>query len=315
MNIMDLFEDIKNKKLKPLYILVGEEIGVIDIYLEQIKNIDDFIVADSLASIYNDVFGKTLIPSGKGYIVRNDTDFTKSTKYKEVLERIADNENKTVILVYSNLKKNTKFYKDTEPYRIEFEKLSTEQLVRQLGKETKASAKIIKEVCHYVSNDYLRAKAELGNLQTLCEVNGIDYDQALDIYYEYLTVEETFDVMKVVDAMLAKDYDYVSDAFRVMKAEGVNSLGMLTLLHNAYKAMYCVIDNGGVANVEQNTGTPYWLANKVSALIKPKGYTKASTLKLMTIVRETEVGIKQGKIPEEIALDYVFLMGVSYGRV
>ena len=71
-NLMDLMSDIRANKLKPFYIFIGEEIGLMNVYLSQIK--PNVIRESSILTTLPSLTQRSLIDSNRVYAVRDDKD-------------------------------------------------------------------------------------------------------------------------------------------------------------------------------------------------------------------------------------------------
>ena len=77
MELVQLKQDIKSKKLKKFYVFTGTELGVMGIYLSEIGNV---LKADSVADIWKKLTVKNLKNESYVFCVRDDKDFLKNTE-------------------------------------------------------------------------------------------------------------------------------------------------------------------------------------------------------------------------------------------
>ena len=88
MTIIDLKNQIMKNCLNNVYVFVGEEIGIINIYLNQMSKVLNMPItrADSVLSIYNQCVSKSMFGNTIGfYVIRNDNDITKQEKVYQTL--------------------------------------------------------------------------------------------------------------------------------------------------------------------------------------------------------------------------------------
>ena len=91
MNILELKNQIMKNDLSNLYIFEGEEIGIINIYLNQISKVTGLPITrcETVVTALNSCRSGSLFGNSKGlYVVRNDKDVTKEEKhYSEIKNR------------------------------------------------------------------------------------------------------------------------------------------------------------------------------------------------------------------------------------
>lgn len=76
MNIVEFQKDIKSNALKNVYIISGEEIGLINFYINQIKA--PIKREESVKSVWSRLTNKGIIQNHDVYVIRDDKDFTSS---------------------------------------------------------------------------------------------------------------------------------------------------------------------------------------------------------------------------------------------
>ena len=115
---------MKNE-IQNFYIFTGTEIGIINIYLEQMSAKLGMPItrADSVLSIYENCTSRTIFGSTTGfYVIRNDNDFTKQENaYTTIQKDIGKN---VIVLLYEKLDSRLKFGKFFKDQTINFEKLN-----------------------------------------------------------------------------------------------------------------------------------------------------------------------------------------------
>ena len=90
MTIIDLKNQIMKNCLTNLYVFVGEEIGIMNIYLNQMSKTLNMPVtrAESVASIYAQCTSRSMFGNTTGfYVIRNDKDIAKEEKAYQSLSK------------------------------------------------------------------------------------------------------------------------------------------------------------------------------------------------------------------------------------
>jgi len=113
MEITEVKQQIKDKKLQPMYIFTGEELGIMDIYIRKIAEAIDTkpIVVDSVAGVIQKISNQSFIVKQSCYVVVEDFDFIKDESAIESFMRGDIQRNNIVILVLYSLDKRSKLYK------------------------------------------------------------------------------------------------------------------------------------------------------------------------------------------------------------
>ena len=78
VELVSLQQQIREHKLLPFYVFIGEEIELQNIYLKQMGNI---VRTDNVAAIYNKLTSKLISSKFTIYVVRDDMDFNKHLDY------------------------------------------------------------------------------------------------------------------------------------------------------------------------------------------------------------------------------------------
>ena len=144
MTIIDLKDQIIKNNLSNFYIFTGTEIGIINIYLQQMSNKLGLPItrADSILSIYDKCQGGSLFGDSTGfYVIRDDRDFMKQ---EQLFDTIKTSIRKNVIvLLYDKIDSRLKFGKHFKDDIVAFEKLTPNVLKSYIKKEIPLSDKNI----------------------------------------------------------------------------------------------------------------------------------------------------------------------------
>ena len=133
MELIELNRAIMEHNLDNFYIFTGEEINLMNLYLNQISDNER---VDTVLEIWSKLTstGKFTKPKFKTYVVRDDMDFLKNEKAWSNISKI---KNGRLVLLYTDIKKTTKFYKHFKDIIVEFKHLTTAQLYHQLQQNPK----------------------------------------------------------------------------------------------------------------------------------------------------------------------------------
>ena len=134
-DIKDLKQDILNKKLKPLYVFIGDELALQDVYIKQIVSVSGLEShrVNDVKSVYGKLTSKSLIKAvPQVFIIRNDDEYFKAeSTWKNLLKN--DLKGNILILLYSGVEKKAKFCKAHENVLTEFKSISPSILKNRLN--------------------------------------------------------------------------------------------------------------------------------------------------------------------------------------
>lgn len=250
MTIIDLKNQIMKNCLTNVYIFVGEEIGIMNIYLNQMAKTLNMPVtrAESVASIYAECTSKSMFGNTTGfYVIRNDKDITKEEKaYQSLSKDIGKN---VIVLLYDKVDSRLKFGKFFKDQTITFEKLAPNVL-----------KSYVKKACPGLSNKNCEHLIELCNgSYDLCmlEIDKIlhyqettydrdDYKDSVDHCFDVLLKSgviyqpEESDVFKWTEAVCNRNCKEAFKLERVLRDNGTQSINMLGTLYNSMKSVMLI---------------------------------------------------------------------------
>jgi DNA polymerase III delta subunit len=307
MQLHELKEQLVKKTLQPLYIFTGEEIAIMNIYIDKIAKIAGSKAkrVDSVGSIFGKLQNQSFMNKPSCYVIRDDKDYLAQEKIWDSLNNGLVQGNNIIILVYSNLDKRSKFYKHHADMVTEFQKLSPEVLakyiIREIGLDINKAAKFA-ELCDC---NYNRILLECDKVKHLAQANNINIDQAYDIAIrENLIHTSPKDVIfELIDAVCKRQPERSYNLLEELTAINENPLGAISLLYTNFRSMLLVQSAGAGADITKRTGLTGWQVK----LAKEKGvnYSVGELVTAIRMIRETEKGIKTGMIEQVMALDYI----------
>ena len=242
------------------------------------------------------------------YVVRDDKEVTKNEKLWNKFDNII---NGILILIHTDLQKNTKIYKSLSEHVVEFNHMTVTQLSHYIVQKYGDDEVIDEEVASYLAEqckcDLGRIDSELDKLKILKFDTDVNMFEVIDSLV-YNTPE--FNVFDFIDGLIKKDKEFVVENLNLVvdPLSGVNRMGFLTIIYNKFyeaaKVMSCPWDK----DVERRTGVPYYIAKKVWQNVK---YEPPSLLKALRIIQDCESGIKQGRYVELQAVSSCILSILS----
>ena len=289
-NLMDLMADIRSNSLKPLYIFIGDEIGLMNVYLGNIQ--PSVIRESSVLATLPSLTQRSLISENKVYAVRDDKEFlANDSRWK----RLEDIRYGTLILMYTKIDGRSKFLKQFESNVITFDRMTPPQLLNHFSKSVNFPTKLLEQIIELCDRDYSRIANELDKLNRV----SLPTESAVT---ELVHREIEFQVFEAVDSVIRYEPTRAFGFLEVLLAKPDNILGFLTLLYNQFSAAARIF--GTHEAKESNTNIKQFTINKLKGNFN---YSLSSAFEGMTIIGEIIEGIKSGLYTDIVGVQICLL--------
>lgn len=280
LGLLDLQTQIREGSLLPFYIFTGEEIELQNIYLKQMGNV---IRVDRVADIYNKITSKLISGKFAVYVVRDDMDFIKSEKtWVSISDRIR---NAVLVIQVTTPNKCKKFIKELNDCVVEFNHMTTKQLLNVVNMDCSVSNKqYFIEACNNdlnTINNYLDIFKRAG----IKELNKKIVD-------EYIPTKEDVTVFQLADAVMRKDEQLT---FRLLDQLLEDKNNVMGIIYAIYSQLHkCVLVEGyrGEKNISKVTGINSWICNNI---LRDNRIEPSKLLTALRLVQKYDKGIKTGK--------------------
>lgn len=280
LGLLDLQTQIREGSLLPFYIFTGEEIELQNIYLKQMSNV---IRVDRVADIYNKITSKLISGKFAVYVVRDDMDFIKSEKtWSSISDRIR---NAVLVIQVTTPNKCKKFIKELNDCVVEFNHMTTKQLLNVVNMDCSVSNKqYFIEACNNdlnTINNYLDIFKRVG----IKELNKKIVD-------EYIPTKEDVTVFQLADAVMRKDEQLT---FRLLGQLLEDKNNVMGIIYAIYSQLHkCVLVEGyrGEKNISKVTGINSWICNNI---LRDNRIEPSKLLTALRLVQKYDKGIKTGK--------------------
>lgn len=309
MTILDLKEDIIKKSLQHFYVFTGTELGIMNIYLEQMSKVANIPITrlDNVVSVLGKCRSRSLFGSTSGfYVVRGDTDFIKQDKVYSEIDSILSNNN-YLVLLYDKIDSRLKFGKFFKNRIIEFEPLSKPILKKYVQRVCSLNDKLAEELCDIVSDSYDLAMLECDKVNQFAEAMNVSADVGMKelVMQRQIYQPETSDVFQFTDSVLSRNSKRAMSIYEILRANGVSSINILGTLYNSMKSVLLIqcCDSGD--NISEVTGL-----DKGQIYFNKKYVGKYNTGKLVDTVKlliKVIADIKNGVIEEEYSVPYIVI--------
>lgn len=288
MELIELNRAIMEHNLDNFYIFTGEEINLMNLYLNQIGDNER---VDTVLEIWSKLTstGKFTKPKFKTYVVRDDMEFAKDEKAWSNISKI---KNGRLVLLYTDIKKTTKFYKHFKDIIVEFKHLTTAQLYHQLMQNPKyaiianADKNILEYFIESCNNDLNTIDNEVDKYTRLKD-SGVVTAFNKNTIDMLIIPDPKYTVFQLIDLIMAQDIRAV-EVLQYLVDHEPNLLSILTLLYQNIRRAILVAGN----NDYNKTGLPYWQYKKIKEQCK---IPPNNLLSCLRTIQEYDAGIKKGK--------------------
>lgn len=319
MKLSDLQKQIMSKDIDRVLLLFGEEVAIMDIYLDKIYKTTgaDVLRFDSVKEAYAKLVQRRITSGGSRlFIVRDDKEFLKADKEWAKVFKAAENSTDYLILVYATMDRRSKFYKQNQEKLCEFEKLSTSMLAGYIDKllpgMTNAQKERFAEVCEC---NYSRILLEADKIKHFAQTMdsrtpgysisyGDCFEKLLHLGVIYQPIGDI--TFQFTDAILTRNYRDTAKYLAQAKASGESEVLTLSVLYNGFKQILMVQGLGKDQSEPcKRTGLTPWQVKMAKE--KQGHYSIAELINALKVIRFVEKGIKTGAIDSDIAVEYVIV--------
>lgn len=310
MKVIDVKNQIKSKSPQSFYIFTGDEIEVINIYINKIAECRNLEVArvDSISNIYSKFLSKSFVTKNYCYVLRDDKELLTQEKIWDALSVKGVQGNNIIILVLSNIDKRSKFYKRFQDSIVEFEHLPDSVLTKYIKKEISLNDKNCKRLIDICESDYSKILLEVDKIKQYAK--GFSGNYGFDNFFQMLVDNGTIyqppkdAIFDFVDAVLkgksVKSFELLKNCYGV----GESPIVLLSVLYNNVKQVLQV-QSCTSKDIAKTTGLSAW---QVKCAKEKCGYYSIGDLVyFLKLIRRVEKGIKTGEIEECMAVDYVLV--------
>lgn len=311
MDISKVKADIISNELKSFYIFTGEELEVLNIYINKIAEVSNskIIRVDTFAEVYPKIIrpSKMFANQPTVYVVQSDKDVLADEKIHQILK--TTNWKDVVIFTFISIDKRTKFYKSYKDAICEFNPLDTKILKKYVKKEINLSDKNCIKLIELCENSYSRILLEIDKI--IRYVNYLGSAETQDDVFEMLLQTGVIYIppadaifLWTEQVMLRKSFTKIFKYMQECFDSGNIPLMMLSALYNNVKQTLQV-QSCKSKDISKVTGLTAWQIRCVEPFRNK--YSNGELVRLMKLIRRCEKGIKTGQIESEIAIPYILV--------
>lgn len=299
MELWELKDRINNNTIPNFLIFTGPELGIMDIYINQIAkilgtvpkrsdNVISVISSNKILSLTNDI---------NYNIVRGDKSLISSDKLQSKVKALKD----YLIVIYDSIDKRSKLYKEFENNIVCFEHMDEATLISLLSRQCDLNQDNLKWLISACNHDYSRCLLEIKKINLF-------EDDKNDVFAKFKADNaihaEVGDVLfQFIDAVLTRKRALAWRLYEMLKLKGENSIKIISLLYTNFKSLLAV-QFCSQPTVENTGLTPYQInLNKNRRGI----YKDYELLNIINLLSTIDSNIKNGSIEECISIDYLLV--------
>ena len=312
MKLSDLQKQIVSKNIDRVLLLFGEEVAIMDIYLDKIYKVTgaDVLRFDSVKEAYAKLVQRRITTGcPRVFVVRDDKEFLKADKEWRKVFTAAESGADYLILIYSAMDRRSKFYKQNQEKLCEFEKLSSSMLAgyinRLLPGMTASETEQFAQVCEC---SYSRILLEADKVQHYAKVSRLEHGAAFrELLKQGVIYQPVGDITFLfTDAILTRNFKDTAKYLLQAKSIGESEILTLSVLYNGFKQILMVQGLGRDQSEPcKRTGLTPWQVKMAKE--KQGHYSIAELVNALKVIRFVEKGIKTGAIDADVAVEYVIV--------
>lgn len=290
MDLIKLQKSIVGGQLPSLCIFTGQEIELQNVYLKQMGK---YTRVDTVGSVYSKLTSKLLSDTENIYVVRDDMDFAKNEKaWTNLASKI---KNGTLVLQFTKLDKKTKFYKQFKQDIIEFNPMTTKQLIKILKGKVNAAEQDLAYLIEQCNNDYNTILNELDKMHRLgyTQINS----QVVDKFI-YKSAEPN--VFKLIDYIIARKPRAAYQELQLVLKDGASPMGIFSLLHSTLHRCILVEGYRGHNKISDATGLPWFQCKNI---LDNNAIPPNELLQALRTVQKYHQGIMTGAYEQNVAVE------------
>ena len=312
MKLPDLQKQIVSKNIDRVLLLFGEEVAIMDVYLDKIYKATggDVLRFDTVKEAYAKMVQKRITTgASRVFVVRDDKDFFKADKEWGKVFNAAENGADYLIVIYSSMDRRSKFFKQNQEKLCEFEKLSSSVLAGYIDRLLPGMSSSDKEQFAQVCEcNYSRILLEADKVKHYAQVSGLEHGTAfVQLLKQGVIYQPIGDITFLfTDAILTRNKKDTAKYLLQAKAIGESEILTLSVLYNGFKQILMVQGLGkDQSEPSKRTGLTPWQVKMAKE--KQGHYSIPELVNALKVIRFVEKGIKTGAIDADVAVEYVIV--------
>lgn len=296
MNILELKKELNSGVKRNLYIFVGKERGMANLYINKIMG-SNYVRANSLSDIAHRLTSKGLFSVSNNFVVCDDKKATELTL--GALKTMVGNN--TLILYFTELDGRSKFYKEVKNEIVAFDKLNHNSIVNYILGQVDMDDKVAEVLANRCNNDYSRVCLEVDKLIALNE------PITMEIVNDLVAMTLDDVIFDMVDCVICKYKDVAYKLCYGLVEQGESPIKIISLLYMNFRQLLLVQGMDGMESrdISAKTGLSLWQVNKTKERIGK--HSIGGLINILKELQKAEQGIKTGQIEQNFALELLLV--------
>lgn len=297
-DIVTIRDELRRGFVRGTYIFYGPNLELIRNYITQICKITGFDLKyeDECRSIIGLSKQKTFISNDYVYVVMNDTPFTKQQDDWRVFRNLKLKS--VVILVYTDLKKNTKFYQEFEKDFTIFDAMKPQAMIKSLANKFGVESDLANRLINRCDGDFGRCLLECNKVDMYCKIHGIkDFNDGLEYCFEnnLICISSLNTVQNFIESFLDEDPTRCWLYLTIMQRNNEPVFMILWDLYYAIKSVHKL----------QSTKNWQYIDSKVQERFGDfiGVYEERDLIYAIRYITKMDYQIKSGKLDSSIAIE------------
>lgn len=309
MELYELKQHLVNKDTKKLYVFTGDEVAIMDIYINKIAETSNCKLkrVNEVKDVYSKLNNVTFLDQPSCYVIRDDKAYMAQESVWRNMKQGKAQGNNVIILVYTNLDKRSKFYKQHEDILVSFDKLSSEMLANYIKKEIGLGGNEAIRLAEMCDCNYSRILLECDKLSHLANANVLTVDKAFElaVKHKLIYTAPTDVIFEFIESVCKRNVKQSYAVWESLKKQGESPLAVISLLYTNFRSLLLVVGSGDGADLVKRTGLTPWQIKLAKGY--GKHYSLQELVRILRVIRETEKNIKIGQIESDMAVDYILV--------
>lgn len=306
MTLAEFTGKLVAKKIDRLMVWTGPEAKLMDLMLNQIAKLYQLEIkrVDTVQEIMTKIQSKKISGGARLYVIRDDSDVWDVENFVNKMEVLLDRDK--VVLIYTNMDKRKKFYKESDA--VEFDYLEESVLVGYVGNEVqKYSAQFdsrnrarLVQICE---RDYSRILLELDKIKQYADSCKISWDDSFtELWQSGMIYAPVGDILfEMTDAVVGKDKHTAYRLLYALYRKGESPIKILSILYTNYRNLLMIQGTDKGAGISERTGLTPWQVRLASS--KSGIWSQSKIKSILKILQDCESGVKNGKYDERTAIE------------
>lgn len=290
-----LKKELDKGKKREFYVFTGEEQELIRRYIKRVD--EKAITLDTLEQLMTRITSTGLFATKSTFVLKDNEEIQKAD-IERIVKRLKGNK---LILVYSEIDRRKKFFKDVADYITEFNKFTDNQLIAYIQKQLPIEPELAYIIAKVCDNDIGRIEIEIHKLQH------IEKDITIELLEDVLTAPVDDRIFDMIDSVASKDKQRAFDIYSDLIQLGESPIKIISLLYMKFKQLFLVQNYYSLPEQEiiNKTGLKYGQVLFTKKLVG--AFSTGRLLSILKDIQKTEVAVKTGKEDVNLATEILIL--------